>query len=214
MSNRCTQFRIEEKHALAAAKLIMRRKLKVPILPFLVIAVVVAAVALSMGGSGTLGQAMPILAWLVLTLAFILGVVQFWVLPRQTRRMFHQTSLLREQIAFSWDETGFALEGACWSSLGKRSKSPETEVTRDDSGTGTSVRESKRGARDLHRRQKLHAKHTSCSLSQCLVTVPDLLLQRGPLSYQTSLDEEDRGAVHWQAAYHSRRIDRRGFGGG
>ena len=111
MSNRCTQFRIEEKHALAAAKLIMRRKLKIPILPFLVIAVVVAAVALSMGGSGRLGQAMPILAWLVLTLALILGVVQFWVLPRQTRRTFHQTSLLREQIAFSWDETGFALEG-------------------------------------------------------------------------------------------------------
>ena len=54
---------------------------------------------------------MPILSWLVLVLAFVLGVVQFWVLPRQTRRMYAQTSLLRETISFEWDADGFAIKG-------------------------------------------------------------------------------------------------------
>ena len=112
MTNRQTQFRIEEEHALAAARLIMKRKLKIPVAPFLIVAVVVAAIGLAMGSSGLPGEALPILAWLVLLLAFVLAVVQFWVLPRQTRRMFRQTSLLREQISMSWEENGFALEGA------------------------------------------------------------------------------------------------------
>ena len=111
MTNRLVQFRIEEGHAVAAARLIMKRKLKVPILPFLLLAIVVAAIGLSMGGDGTLGQAIPILSWLVLALAFILAVVQFWLLPRQTRRMFQQTSLLREMITFEWDAECFSLEG-------------------------------------------------------------------------------------------------------
>ena len=52
MANRTAQFSIEEEHALAAAKLIMRRKLKIPLLPFLVLAVVVASIRLGMGGDG------------------------------------------------------------------------------------------------------------------------------------------------------------------
>ena len=111
MSNQSVQFCLEEEHALAAARLIMRRKLTVPILPFLVLAVVVAGIGLSMGADGVLGQALPVLSWLVLVLAFVLGVVQFWVVPRQRRRMYQQTSLLRESLTFSWDDDGFALEG-------------------------------------------------------------------------------------------------------
>ena len=111
MTNRSATFRIEEQHALAAARLIMKRKLKIPVTPFLILATVVALLGLVLGGDGAMGDALPILAWLVLTFAFILAVVQFWVLPRQTRRMFQQTSLLRELITFNWDEDGIALEG-------------------------------------------------------------------------------------------------------
>lgn len=111
MTIRETQFRVEEEHALSAARLIMKRKIKVPIPPFLIFAIAVALLGLALGNDGMMGGALPILSWLVLTFAFILAVVQFWVLPRQTRRMFRQTSLLRELITLSWDEDGFALEG-------------------------------------------------------------------------------------------------------
>ena len=111
MTTRTAQFRIKEEHALAGARLIMKRKLKVPIGPFIILAIVIGLIGLALGSDGLMGHALPILSWLVLVLALILSAVQYWVLPRQTRRMYNQTSLLREQIALSWDENGFAIEG-------------------------------------------------------------------------------------------------------
>lgn len=113
MVSRITKYNVSEDDAVAAARLVMRRKLKVPLAPFLLLILIVAGIALWLNGdSGTrFGLVLPVLAWLVLALAGILAVLQYWVLPRQARRTFQQTTLIKEQATFEWSDVGFSLQG-------------------------------------------------------------------------------------------------------
>lgn len=111
MESRSVTFQLSELQAAAAAKQVLRRRLKVPLWPVLAIGAPLAIVGLLLPGEGAIGASIPILSWLVLILCFILGTVHYWLLPRQARRHFRQTSLLSEAMTLSWDEDGFSLAG-------------------------------------------------------------------------------------------------------
>ncbi|MCK0128228.1 YcxB family protein [Erythrobacter sp. F6033] len=111
MVNRTTQFRIKEEHALAAANRVVSRKLKVPLLPVIFVASGAGLIGLMLGEGRLLGEWLPLLSWLLLTLALILASMKFWSIPRQARRLYRQSSLKDEMITLEWDEDGFSVEG-------------------------------------------------------------------------------------------------------
>jgi hypothetical protein len=111
MTDRTAIYRVLQDHAVEGLRLVMRRKLKVPLAPFLILAVGVAAIAMLLPGGSRFGIALPVLAWLLIALAGILAVVHYWVLPRQARRMYSQAKLLKEEVTFAWDDEGYSVTG-------------------------------------------------------------------------------------------------------
>lgn len=109
MTNRAATFRLDEQQTVSGMRLIMDQRLKLPLWPLLVFGLPIAVLAIFLGGDGILGQALPIMGWLVLILGAVVAIIQYWTLPRQVRRSFHQTSLLGEEMTFEWNEDGFAV---------------------------------------------------------------------------------------------------------
>ncbi|NVE93908.1 YcxB family protein [Altererythrobacter lutimaris] len=111
MSIRSVTFRTEPDQAVAATRLIMRRKTRFPIWPVVLVGIPVALTGIIIGGDGMFGIALPLMSWLVLILCIIVAFIHYWMLPRQARRSFQQTKLMQQESRLTWDDDGFSLEG-------------------------------------------------------------------------------------------------------
>lgn len=88
---------------------ILNRRFRIPVWPIVVFAPLIGVAFLLYGGESRFTGILPTLAWLVLILSGIVGVVYYWLLPRQVRRSFRQTALLQEPITMEWDGEGYVL---------------------------------------------------------------------------------------------------------
>lgn len=109
MPNRTATFLPTEAQALAAMRVILNRRFRIPVWPLVVFAPLIAAAFLLYGNEGRFTGALPVLAWLVLILSGVVALAYYWLLPRQARRSFRQTALLQEPITIAWDDAGYSL---------------------------------------------------------------------------------------------------------
>lgn len=104
MPNRSAHFHIQEDDVVASTAHITRRRLKLPLLPGLIFATLVAILAIFLSMRGGMSDLLGILAWAVLALVGLMAVLHYWVLPRQSRRQFQQLAALAEEVQMIWDE--------------------------------------------------------------------------------------------------------------
>lgn len=109
MPNRTATFSPTEAQALAAMRVILNRRFRIPVWPIVVFAPLIALGFLLYGGEGRFTGLLPTLAWLVLILSGVVAAAYYWLLPRQVRRSFRQTALLQEPITIEWDGEGYGL---------------------------------------------------------------------------------------------------------